>query len=313
MTKKQVFWMKVKRVLRTGFFNFWRDSTVSLASVLVMMVTLLVIGMVSLFGVVLDNTLTELKNKIDINVTFITSAEEEDILNIKHSIESLAEVSLVTYVTREEALTAFKERHANDQSILAALDELGENPLGAVLNIRARDPSQYGSVADFLETNNTLSSEGVTIIDRVNYFQNKEAIDKLNQIIISADRLGVALTIFLSIISILIAFNTIRLTIYLARDEISVMRLVGASTRYIQGPFVVVGVIYGVAAALLTLILFVPLTYWFGGATAGFFAGFNIFSYYLNNFVEIAFLLLSSGVIIGAVSSTLAIRRYLRI
>ena len=308
-----MFWTKLKRVLRAGFFNFWRDGTVTLASVSVMMVTLLVIGLISFSSAILNTTLSELKNKIDINVTFITTASEEDILNIKHNIESLPEVSLVTYVSREEALTAFKERHSSDQSILAALEELGENPLGAVLNIRARDPSQYASVAEFLESGNALSSGGFTIIDRVNYFQNKTAIDKLTKIIASADRLGLTLTIFLTIISVLIAFNTIRLTIYLARDEISVMRLVGASTSYIQGPFVVVGVIYGVVAGLLTLLILLPLTYWLGSTTESFFVGFNIFSYYLRHFLELAAIIMSSGIFIGALSSALAIRKYLKV
>ncbi|MFZ2484699.1 MAG: permease-like cell division protein FtsX [Minisyncoccia bacterium] len=310
---KDIFWTKVRRIIRSGFFNFWRESTVSLASVLVMMVTLLVIGFISFSGAVLDITLQELSNKIDINVTFITTAKEEDILNIRHDIESLPEVSLVTYVSRDEALVDFKERHASDPSILAALDELDYNPLGAVLNIKAKDPSQYGSVAEFLESDNTLSSGDVTIIDKINYFQNKPAIDKLAKIIATADKLGFALTIFLAIISILIAFNTIRLTIYIARDEISVMRLVGASTTYIQGPFVVVGVIYGLTAGLLTLILLVPITYWLGTTTESFFISFNIFSYYLRHFLELAAIIMVSGVAIGAISSVLAIRKYLKV
>jgi len=313
MSDKQMFRTKLKRILRTGFFNFWRDGTVTLASVLVMMVTLLVIGLISFSSAVLDTTLAELKNKIDINVTFVTSASEEDILDIKRTIESLPEILLITYVSRDEALSLFKARHSSDQSILSALDELGENPLGAVLNIRARDPSQYASVAEFLESGDALSSDGLTIIDRINYFQNKAAIDKLAKIIASADRLGVALALFFAAISVLIAFNTIRLTIYLARDEISVMRLVGASTAYIQGPFVVVGIIYGVVAGLLTLLLFLPLTYWLGATTENFFVGFNIFSYYLRHFLEIAFIVLVSGMFIGALSSALAIRKYLRV
>ncbi len=313
MSNKEIFLTKLKRILRSGFFNFWRDSTVSLASVLVMMVTLLVIGLISFSSAILDTTLAELSNKIDINVTFVTSAKEADILNVKHALESLPEVLLITYVSRDEALTAFKERHSSDPSILAALDELGENPLGAVLNIKARDPSQYASVAEFLESGNVLSPGDITIIDRVNYFQNKEAIDKLIRIIASADRLGFALTLFFAIISILIAFNTIRLTIYIARDEISVMRLVGASTTYIQGPFVVVGIIYGVTAGLLTLLLLLPITNFLGGTTESFFIGFNIFSYYLRHFLEIAFIIMVSGVFIGALSSILAIRKYLKV
>jgi cell division transport system permease protein len=313
MSNKEMFWVKLKRILRSGFFNFWRDGTVSLASVLVMTVTLLVIGSILFSSAILDTTLVELSNKIDINVTFITSASEEDILNIKQTLESLPEVSLIIYVSREEALTAFKERHSSDPSILAALDELGENPLGAVLNIKARDPANYSSVAEFLESGNILSSGSVNIIDRVNYFENKAAIDKLTRIISSADRLGFALTLFLAAISALIAFNTIRLTIYIARDEISVMRLVGASTTYIRGPFVMVGVIYGVTAGILTLLILLPVTYWLGGATEGFFVGFNIFSYYLRHFLEIALIIMVSGICIGALSSFLAIRKYLQV
>lgn len=303
----------MKRVVRTGFFNFWRNGTVSLASVLVMTVTLLVVGFVSFFNAVLDTALIELQNKIDINVTFVTTADESNMLSIKHSLESLPEVLLVTYTSREEALEDFKARHSNDQSILAALEELGDNPLGATLNIKARDPSQYASVAKFLESGGTLSSEGVTIIDGVNYFQNKTAIDRLSKIISSADKLSFALTIFLIIVSVLIAFNTIRLTIYIARDEISVMRLVGASTAYIQGPFVVLGIIYGLSAAIMTLIALLVVTYWLGGVTASFLNTFNIFSYYLRNFLQIAVIIIGSGILIGVFSSILAIRKYLKI
>lgn len=305
--------VKLKRVMRTGFFNFWRNSTVSLASVLVMMITLSFIGMISFAGALLDTSLVKLREKIDVNVSFITSASEEDVLAIKHSLELLPEVQLVTYLSREEVLKEFKERHKSDQTVLTALEELGENPLGAMLNVKAKDPSQYASVAEFLESESTLSKTGLPIIDSVNFYQNKVAIDRLSAIISSADRLGFALTIALVLVSVLIAFNTIRLTIYIARDEIAVMRLVGGSTSYIQGPFVVVGVIYGLVASLLTLLLFMPLTYYLGSATASFFTGFNIFSYYLRNFLEIAFIVTASGVFIGSLSSVLAIRRYLKV
>jgi cell division transport system permease protein len=307
-----MFWIKLKRIIRTGAFNFWRNGTVSLASVLVMMVTLIVIGVVIFSGAILDTSLNELRDKVDINVTFVTMAPEEDILNIKHSLESLPEVSMVTYVSRDEALEAFKERHSGDQAILTALEEIGDNPLGATLNIKAKEPSQYESVADFLQSDNTLSASGVTIIDRVNYFQNKIAIDKLVGIISSADKLGFAATVLFILISVLIAFNTIRLTIYIARDEIAVMRLVGASSTYIQGPFVVVGVIYGLVAGALALLMFLPLTYWLGRATENFFIGLNIYHYYLSNFPQLFFMIMFSGIAIGAVSSALAIRKYLR-
>lgn len=303
----------IKRVARTGFFDFWRNGTVSLASVLIMMVTLIVIGGILFSSAVLNTSLAELRNKVDINVTFVPTAEEKDILSIKRSLESMPEVSLVTYVTREAALEAFKARHANDQSILSALDELNDNPLGAVLNVKAKDPSQYESVASFLQGKNVVGSDGDTIVDKVNFYQNKTAIDKLTRIINAAHTLGFAITLTFIILSILTSFNTIRLTIYIARDEIAVMRLVGASNTYIQGPFVVVGIIYGIVAGILTLFIFLPITYWLGQVTENFFIGLNIFEYYLSNFPMIFIIIVGSGILIGALSSFLAIRRYLKV
>lgn len=308
-----MIWIKVKRVVRAGFFSFWRNAFVSLSSILVMIVTLFVIGSTIFSGVILRSTLDQIKDKVDINVYFVTTAQESDILSMKKKLEQLQEVKPpVNYVSKEDALAAFKKRHETDQTTLDALDELGENPLGAVLNIKAKDPSQYESIARFLKSSSALSADGDTIVDRVNFYQNKEAIDRLTRIINSADRLGFAMTIFLITISILITFNTLRLVIYMAKDEISVMRLVGASDRYIKGPFVVSGALYGLVSAVVTLILFYPLTLWLGSTTESFFSGFNAFSYYTAKFGEFFLLMVSSGIAIGFLSSYLAVRRYLK-
>ncbi len=306
-------WIKVKRVVRTGFFSFWRNSFVSLSSILVMVVTLFVIGSVIFSGAILRSTLIQIKDKVDINVYFLTGAGEADIISMKKNIERLPEVLSVAYVSREESLANFKKRHENDEFTLQALDELGENPLGATLNIKAKDPSQYESIAEFLKSKSALSGEGETIVDKVNYYQNKEAIDRLTKIINSANKLGLALTIFLICISVLITFNTIRLVIYMARDEISVMRLVGASTGYIRGPFFVAGAIYGFVASIITLILFYPITLWLGETTANFFVGLNLFHYYTSNFGQIFLIIVGSGVVIGSISSYLAVRKYLNV
>ncbi len=309
-----MFWIKVKRIVRAGFFSFWRNGFISLSSILVMMVTLFVIGSVIFSSVLLRATLSQLKDKVDINVYFVTSAKEEDILAMKTSLEQLPEVlPPIEYVSREEELEKFKERHQNDQFTLQALEELGENPLGATLNIKAKDPSNYESIANFIESKRTESIGSNSIIDKVNYYQNKEAIDSLTRIINSTNSLGFILTLFLVAISILITFNTIRLVIYMSRDEISVMRLVGASDRYIKGPFFIAGAIYGFLSAIITLLIFYPVTLWMGGFTTNLFLGLNIFEYYTENFGEIFLIIVGSGVAIGSISSYLAVRKYLKI
>lgn len=309
-----MFWIKVKRIVRAGFFSFWRNGFISLSSILVMVVTLFVIGSVIFSSVVLKSTLDQIREKVDINVYFFTSAGEDEILTMKKNLEQLPEVMPpVVYVTREQALEDFKKRHQNDEFTLQALEELGENPLGATLNIKAKDPSQYESIARYIESKRTASVGTDSIIDKVNYFQNKDAIDRLTKIINSANNLGLILTLFLVAISVLITFNTIRLVIYMSRDEISVMRLVGASDRYIRGPFFIAGAIYGFVSAIATLIIFYPITLWLGGKTADFFVGLNIFHYYLSNFGQIFFIIVASGISIGSISSYLAVRKYLKV
>jgi len=308
-----MFFTKLKRVSRAGFVNFWRNSYVSVASVLVMTITLFVIGLLLFVGVVLNASLSELKDKVDINVYFLRSAAEADILAVKSGVEALPEVEKTEYISREQALAEFRERHKDDQLTIQALDELGENPLGAVVNIKAREVSQYESIAKFLESKNALSPGGTQIVDRINYAQNKLAIERLTSIIDAARTLGLAVIVIFGLISVLITFNTIRLIVFMSREEISVMRLVGASSMYIRGPFVVEGLMYGVISGIVTLLVFWPLTSWLGPVTANFFSGVNVASYYWHNFFQILLIIMGSGIGLGVVSSYLAVRRYLKI
>ena len=313
-----MFLVHLKRVFRTGLISFWRNGFVSLASILVMIVALFVAGAVVFNNALLQASLDELRDKVDINAYFVTTASEEDILALKKTVEALPEVHSVEYVSSEDALARFGERHANDDLIIQALEELDENPLGAVLNIKAKDPSQYESVANFLKKEETLESGSPSIIYRVNYFQNKAAIDRLTEIISSTERSNIVRTLVLIIISLIVSFNTIRLAIYTSREEISVMRLVGASNAYIRGPFIVVGVLYGLIAGIVTISIFYPVTYYFGPLfyplplfLNGTVEQVTLFRYFVENFAEITGIIFGSGIVLGAVSSWLAVRRYL--
>lgn len=301
----------LKRVIRAGFFNFVRNGFVSLSSVFVMIVTLSVIGSLLIGSSLLNATLDELRTKVDLNVYFIPGVAEKDILAIQKTLQTLPEVQTVNYVSQDEALAEFTVRHETDQLTLQALAELEENPLGAVLNVKTKEPSQYKGVAEFLQGRNVLGAAGTPVVDKVNYYQNKTAIDKLSRIIDSSQKLGLILIIALVVVSVLITFNTLRLVIYVSREEISVMRLVGASNFYVRGPFVITGVLYGVVAGIVTLIIFYPVLFWLGRFTENFFIGFNLFSYFTANFGQLFLVVIGSGIVIGAVSSFLAVRKYL--
>ncbi len=307
--------LTLKRVVRAGFFSFWRNSFVSLSAMLVMIVTLFVVGSTIFLSAILTSTLSQLRDKVDINVYFVRTAAEEDILALKAKIETFKEIAPpVVYTSREEALAEFKKRHENDEFTLQSIEELGYNPLGASLNIRAKDPGQYENIAKFLESERkTQIEKGSVLIDKMNYEQNKGAIDRLSSIINTTERMGFIIILVFIGISILITFNTIRLVIYMSKDEISVMRLVGASTLYIQLPFLVTSAIYGFLAGVVTLIMFYPITLWLGNATSNFLGGFNLFEYYTTNFGQIFLIIMFFGVMIGVISSAFAVRKYLRV
>lgn len=302
----------LKRVIRGGFVGFWRNAFVSLSAIFVITITLLVIGGTILFGQLLETSLTQIKEKVDINVYMNITADERAINDLKTAIATLPDVREVIYTSREDALAEFRERHKNDEPTIQALEELDDNPLGASLSIRAKETSQYESIATFLEQHREAESPDAPLIDRINFNQNKEAIDKLTNIIETVERVSYITMLVLIASSVLIAFNTIRLTIYTTREEISVMRLVGASNMYIRGPFVLQGIMYGLISGVVTLLILYPIVLWLGPHTEAFFS-FNLFAYFVTNFGYLFMVLVGSGIVLGTVSSTLAIARYLRV
>ncbi|MEK7219216.1 MAG: permease-like cell division protein FtsX [Patescibacteria group bacterium] len=300
----------LKRIIKAGFINFKRGGLVSFAAVLVVTITLSVITIIILLQAVLYSSLDQIKDKVDVTIYFTVDAPESKVMFLKESLEKLPEVATVSYTSATDALKLFRDRHANDYSTLAALDEIGNNPLGAYLNVKAKEISQYESIANFLKSDNALASGDGDIIDKVNYHQNKLVIDRLNIIIAGAQKLGFLITLLLVIISIIITFNTIRLTIFISKEEIGVMRLVGASKMRVRGPFMIEGAIYGIIATIITLLLFLPITIWFGRNMTDF-LGLDIYDYYISNLFQIFAIILLSGIILGAISSFIAIRRYL--
>jgi cell division transport system permease protein len=306
-----MFLIKTKRIIVSGYRNFSRSGFTSIASILIMTVTLFVITSLIFIQAALNSSLNDIKEKVDVTVYFVSDAEEPSIQNIETTLRNLPEVKSITYTSQDQALVEFKERHSNDYLTLQALDELDQNPIGASLNIKAKDPSQYESISKYFESEDALSKGALTIIDKIDYHQNKVIIDRLTSIINGAKKLGFAVSLILVLISILITFSTIRLIIYMSREEINVMRLVGAGTRYIRGPFIVSGVLVGIISSIVTILLFIPVSIWMGNQMTDF-IGINLYTYYKTNFLQLFIIMLGSGVTIGSVSSIFAIHRYLR-
>lgn len=303
-----------RRIVKAGFVNFWRNAVVSLSAIFVMTVALFVVGSTILISAFLDRTMEDIRGKVDVNIYFSADAAEPDILEFRRELEALPEVASVEYISRDQAIADFKLRHANDTLMTQALEELPDNPLGAILNIKAKDPSNYEAIAKYIDgKRETLAGSGEQIIYNVNYARNKIIIDKLAQITTGVERVSAAVLLVLLVIAVVITFNTIRLAIYVSREEIAIMRLVGANNSFVRGPFVVEGMIYGMVASLIATGLFYPATLWLRGATGGFYGGIDLFEYYLREFNQIFLILLGVGVLLGALSSWMAVRRYLKV
>lgn len=300
-----------RRIIRTGWYNFTRSGFTSIASILIMTITLFVMTSLIFVQAALNASLNDIKEKVDVTVYFLPGTEELAIKKVEDSLSKLPEIKSITYTSSVEALTNFKDKHGNDYLTLQALDELNSNPLGASLNVKANDPSQYESIANYFENDSALANGNLTIVDKVDYHQNKLVIDRLTSIIKGARSLGFIISLFLIIISIIITFNTIRLIIYMSKDEISVMKLVGAGSRYVQGPFIVSGVFVGICASLLAILIFIPISIWLGNNMTDF-IGINLYQYYKSNFLQLFIIMLGSGVLLGGISSFFAISRYLR-
>jgi cell division transport system permease protein len=312
-----------KRITRTGFVNFWRNGFLSFAAIVVITLSLSAFGglvFASAFG---RSLLTDVKEKVDINVYFTLSAQESDILNLKKQIEALPEVSSVDYVSAGDALAAFRTKWQNNALIMQGLQEVVDNPFPAALNIKAKDPSQYSNIANFLTNVNAKDADGAPIVDKVNYQENKLIIDRLSAIIPTVEQAGGTIALILVLVAIIVVWNTIRLIIYTARDEIAVMKLVGASNIYVRGPFVVSGIMYGVVSGIVTLILMAIFAYWSDAlvlrlagvdVASNFSLIVNVLSqYFVSNFGQIFVFIMGSGIVLGGVSSYIAARRYLKV
>ena len=299
---------KLGRVVRAGWNNFRRNSYVTFGTTgVIALVLVLFLGLIAV-NFLSNVVVSGLEGKVDVAVYFNTDATQDDIMTVKSDLENLNTVAEVTYTSRDDALAAFKARHAQDALIQTSLSELQDNPLEASLEVKATDPGQYASIVSFLETHKLR-----TTIDKINYYENEAVIGRVQNISRSVQEGGLVATMVLAIIAILVAFNTIRLTIVNQRAEIEIMRLVGGSNWYIRAPFLVEGALYGIFAAVLSLAV------WYVGVgvvspkLAVVMPGVSLIGYFGGNSPQFVLLIIVVGIGLGVVSSMVAIRRFLKV
>jgi len=295
----------LKRIIRSGWITFKRQGGFTVATIFIMVITISLMTCLFLFQRITKFSISLLQDKVDVSIYFKDTSLEQDILGIKEQIAKIPEVKSVEYVSNEEAKKRLLEKYPE---LTESLRETQGMLNLASLNIKAGQADQYAAIANFLE-----KAPFKNLIQKTDYYQRKPVIEKIFSVTSAINHTGVVLSLILVIIAFLVAFNQIRLAISNSKEEIFIQRLVGASNWFIRGPFLIQGVISGFFAALITLLIFIPLVYFLSPKMEVFFPGLNLFSYFAGNFFLIFLIQILIGIGVGVISSIIAIRKYLEL
>lgn len=302
----------LSRIFQSGLTNFIRNAWLAIAAIAVMVITLTIVLFSVIASATFANTIKQITDKIDISVYLnddISVSKKDD---LSSQLKSLPEVRSIDYVSKDEALKRYRKQNENNLDLLMAISQT-DNPLPASFQIKPTDPNNIEPIRKFLET------EDVKVLqsDPTSYSgDRKEAIDRITQATVFFKKAGLIGVVVFAIISMLIIFNTIRMAIFNRREELNIMRLLGASTWYIRGPFVVETVLYGIIAAIVSVVLckalFMVSSTALGASSLGLLDIKYASDYFSNNLWTILAIQLAIGILIGAISSMIATRRYLK-
>lgn len=313
-----MFLTKLKRVFKTAIVNFWRNGSINIATTGIMTVTLLSISILVILTFLGNSLVENFKTRIDISVYFLNDAPEAEVIKVRDEVKALPEVNEVTYVSKEEAWENFKAKYSGNSVISQGVGLLDENPLFATLSIKANNIDQYGKINEVLADPRYKS-----LIKSVSYSENEAQIKKLSLITKTVQKDGAIVILVFVIISLFVVFNAIRLTMYNYKQEVKIMNLVGAGKWYIQMPFIIEGALYGVIGSILSIAILAGMiflakdvknieSFLYGGPLSGFFKG-SLTEYFKNNFLLIFGVQLAAGIVIGVLSSLIAIRKYMKV
>ncbi len=302
----------LSRILKGGVTNFIRNAWLSVAAIAVMVITLTIVLFSVIANETFSNTIQQITDKIDISVYLKDETTEENTQEILKQLDTLGNVKEIEYISKEQAKENFINENAEDLDLRVSITQTGDNPIPATIRIKPVDTNQLE------ELNTEINNLGIDefILDISYKEDRKEAIDNIASATQFLRKVGIAGVVIFAAISMLIIFNTIRMAIFNRRDELGIMRLLGASTWYIRGPFVVETVLYGVIAAIVSVALCSSLfeisSSAFGASSLGLLDIGFASQYFADNFWIILGIQLTIGILIGGVSSFVATRRYLK-
>lgn len=297
-----------KRIFVMGFRNFWRNGWLSLAAVFVMVITLFILSLFIILNIGIDETVEAVTAKIDLSIQLEDKVTKDDAQVLITTIEQEEGIESVYFKSKEEAWEEFKGSSEKNKEITSELTD-EDNPLWASLEVRVFDANKVQNVVDIAE-----QDEYDKVVDKVNYREKQAIFDNLITFTNFIKKAGLLLTAVFVTISFLIIFNTIRITIYSRREEVEIMKLVGATNWYVRLPFLFEGVLYGVIGAVIAFAIIISSFYAFYAVISS----WTIVSdndkllYFQDNLPLVLVSQMAVGALIGVVSSTIAIRKHLK-
>ncbi|HPM08654.1 MAG TPA: permease-like cell division protein FtsX [Candidatus Pacearchaeota archaeon] len=305
-----------KRIFKSGLTNFKRQFALNSATIFVLMVGLTLLTSAFFIDGLYNFLHESVQQKVGISVYFKLETSTDDILKLQQELKQRGDIKDVIYISKEEALQKFKDKHSYDDSILKTLEIIEGNPLPSSIRVIAKQDDSlipgtanpYDEIAKFLK-----QDKYSPIIDQMSYYETESIIKSLINLTRDIKFMGLIVAIFFVLIVILMVFSTVRLTVRSFKEEIGVMKLVGASNWFVRGPFMVVGFVCGILAVLFSLILIGCVTYFSTPKIMAISSGFNPFMYFGNNFWKIFFMQLFAGVGIAIFANALAVKRYLKV
>ncbi len=241
------------RIIKTGFVNFWRNLWLSAAATMVMVITLVIFAVLFVLFSITNYSVKTIQERVDVSIYMKKGLAEDRILKIQDELKQDSKIKEVSYSSAEQVLEEFKEKNQNKPRVMAALNLLDENPLLATLRIKAGNIEDYPAIAEEISSGKYQDS-----IESINYNDNRKVIEQLSKVLKIIITLGFSLVVVFSAIAVLVIFNTITLTIYNRKEEVEIMRLVGATNWYIRGPFLTESLLYALFSTLITAAVFLP-------------------------------------------------------
>lgn len=298
----------IRRVFRTAWQGLVRNHWLSFTCITMMAISLIILSSILIFNNASNNLINILKEKMDISIYFKRDVPEEDILRIRDDLIGNEKIAKIEYISQTEALKIFEEKSSRNPAIKRALEALGENPLAASLNIKAKDTKYYTEIID--EVDNSTFKDKLIMVDLM---ENQRVVERINSLSVGIKLGSILVIIVAAFLSLLISFSTIRMAIYSLKGEIEIMKLVGASNWFIRGPFLLEGALQGIIASFVAILILMPLVMWGSPRIESFISEISISLYFWSHFWYIFLYQTLSGIFLGIVSSFWAINKYLKI